>query len=211
MKYTLVAFDFDGTLADTLPWMESILHEVAEKFGFRKPDAEERSRLRQRNAYEIMQALGIPFWKAPAILAFVRQAMEDAVPKVTLFPGVDAMLRAMHGAGARLAVVSSNSTANVQRVLGPELSALIADYACGTDLFGKSAKMEHLLRDTRIDARQAILIGDEIRDIEAARKIGVDSGVVAWGYNRETALREHAPDLVFSNVHDLARSLLPVP
>ncbi|OZI72049.1 HAD hydrolase-like protein [Bordetella genomosp. 12] len=209
MKYSLVAFDFDGTLADTLPWMESILHDVAEKFGFRKPDAEERLRLRQHSAYDIMKQLGIPLWKAPAILAFVRQAMEDAVPKVSLFPGVDAMLRAVHGSGSRMAVVSSNSTANVQRVLGPALAPLIADYACGTDLFGKPAKIEHLLRDTHIAASQAILIGDEIRDIEAARKTGVDSGVVAWGYNREATLREHQPDLVFSNVHELARSLLP--
>ncbi|AHV94090.1 HAD hydrolase-like protein [Bordetella holmesii] len=209
MKYALVAFDFDGTLADTLPWMESILHDVAEKFSFRKPDAQERLRLRQHSAYEIMKQLGIPLWKAPAILTFVRQAMEDAMPRVALFPGVDAMLRAVHDSGARMAVVSSNSTANVQRVLGPQLTALIADYACGTDLFGKSTKMEHLLRDTQIPPGQAILIGDEIRDIEAARKIGVASGVVAWGYNPEATLREHSPDLVFNDVRDLARSLLP--
>ncbi|AZY47877.1 HAD family hydrolase [Bordetella avium] len=209
MKYALIAFDFDGTLADTLPWMESILHDVAEKFGFRKPDAQERAQLRQHNAFDIMKQLGIPIWKAPAILGFVRQSMEEAVPKVALFPGIDAMLRALHASGARLAVVSSNSTANVQRVLGPELSALIHDFACGSDLFGKPAKLEHLLRATQTEAAQAILIGDEIRDIEAARKVGVASGIVAWGYNREQVLREQAPDFVFTDVQDLARTLLP--
>lgn len=208
MKYSLVAFDFDGTLADTLPWMESILGEVADQFSFRKPDAEERGQLRQHNAFEIMKQLGIPIWKAPAILQFVRQAMEEALPQVSLFEGVEDVLRALHGAGVRLAVVSSNSTENVQRVLGPELTAMFSDFSCGTDLFGKSAKMERLLQLTSTAPGQALLVGDEIRDIEAARKVGVGSAVVAWGYNRAEVLRENQPDVLFETVADIPRQLL---
>jgi phosphoglycolate phosphatase len=52
-----------------------------------------------------------------------------------------------------------------------------------------------------------LLIGDEIRDIEAARKAGVHIGAVAWGYNHIDALRARCPHQVFLTVDDLARTL----
>ena len=36
MKYKLIIFDFDGTLAHTLPWFVGVINQVAEKFKFNK-------------------------------------------------------------------------------------------------------------------------------------------------------------------------------
>ena len=73
MKYDIAAFDFDGTLADTMPWFNSILNTVADKYGFRKIDASERDELRSREASEILKFLNIPLWKLPAIMSHVRR------------------------------------------------------------------------------------------------------------------------------------------
>ncbi|CAB3874318.1 MULTISPECIES: HAD-IA family hydrolase [Achromobacter] len=203
MKYDIAAFDFDGTLADTMPWFNSILNTVADKYGFRKIDAAERDQLRHREASEILKFLGIPLWKLPAIMAHVRTLMQEIDPSVHLFDGIPDALARLKAAGMRLAVVSSNSLENVQRVLGPDTVALFDDYECGTDLFGKPAKIDRLLKRHDTAPERFLLVGDEMRDIDAARKAGVRVASVAWGYNHVDALRERGPDELFLRVADL--------
>lgn len=207
MKYDIAAFDFDGTLADTMPWFNSILNTVADKYGFRKIDAAERDQLRHRDAAEILKFLGIPLWKLPAIMAHVRTLMQEIDPSVHLFDGIPDALARLKAGGLRLAVVSSNSLENVQRVLGPDTAPLFDDYECGTDLFGKAAKIDRLLQRHDTPPERFLLVGDEIRDIEAARKAGVRVGSVAWGYNHVDALRERGPDELFMQVADLPAAL----
>ncbi|MCZ8396954.1 HAD hydrolase-like protein [Achromobacter ruhlandii] len=207
MKYDIAAFDFDGTLADTMPWFNSILNTVADKYGFRKIDAAERDQLRHRDAGEILKFLGIPLWKLPAIMAHVRTLMQEIDPSVHLFDGIPDALARLKAAGMRLAVVSSNSLENVQRVLGPDTTALFDDYECGADLFGKAAKIDRLLQRHGTPPERFVLVGDEMRDIDAARKAGVRVGSVAWGYNHVDALRERGPDELILQVADLPAAL----
>lgn len=203
MKYDIAAFDFDGTLADTMPWFNSILNTVADKYGFRKIDLSERENLRHREASEILKFLGIPLWKLPAIMSHVRTLMQDIDPSVHLFDGIPEVLARLKADGLRLAVISSNSIENVQRVLGPDVAALFDDYECGTDLFGKAAKIDRLMRRHEVAPERFLLVGDEMRDIDAARKAGVHVGSVAWGYNHVDALRERGPNEIFLTVDDL--------
>jgi phosphoglycolate phosphatase len=154
------------------------MDDVAEKYGFRKTTTDERSMLRRHSIPEILKFLGIPIWKVPAIINHVRSLMSEIGPDIRLFDGVAQALEQVNGAGVRLAVISANSTKNVQRILGPELAALFAFYECGIDLSGKPAKIAHLLDVTKIAPERFILIGDELRDIEAARKAGIRVGVV---------------------------------
>lgn len=207
MKYDIAAFDFDGTLADTMPWFNSILNTVADKYGFRKIDAAERDQLRHRDASEILKFLGIPLWKLPAIMAHVRTLMQEIDPSVHLFDGIPDALARLKAGGLRLAVVSSNSLENVQRVLGPDTAALFDDYECGTDLFGKAAKIDRLLQRHGTPPERFLLVGDEMRDIDAARKAGVRVGSVACGYNHVDALRDRGPDELFMQVAELPAAL----
>jgi phosphoglycolate phosphatase len=207
LKYDIAAFDFDGTLADTMPWFNSILNTVADKYGFRKVDASERDQLRSREASEILKFLNIPLWKLPAIMSHVRSLMQEIDPSVQLFDGIPDALARLKASGLRLAVVSSNSVENVQRVLGEQTSALFDDYECGTDLFGKAAKIDRLLKQHGTAPERFLLVGDEMRDIDAARKAGVRVGSVAWGYNHLDALRDRGPDELFLAVADLPDTL----
>jgi len=207
LKYDIAAFDFDGTLADTMPWFNAILNTVADKYHFRKIDASEREALRSRDAGEILKYLNIPLWKLPAIMTHVRTLMQEIDPSVQLFDGIPQALARLKASGLRLAIVSSNSVENVKRVLGEETAALFDDYECGTDLFGKAAKIDRLLRQHGTAPERFLLVGDEMRDIDAARKAGVRVGSVAWGYNHVDALRGRGPDELFLTVADLSNAL----
>jgi phosphoglycolate phosphatase len=101
-------------------------------------------------------------------------------------------------------VVSSDSESNARTALGQH-AALISRFACGASLFGKAAKFKAVLKRTGIAAADAICIGDEIRDGEAARQAGIDFGAVCWGFAKPEALRRASPALVFERVADIAR------
>lgn len=206
--YRLLAFDFDGTLADTLPWFDTVLASVAEKYGFRNPAEDEKDALRHRDVRQILTTLDIPFWKAPAILMEFRQRMQEAAPNVALFEGIESVLTALRQAGYQLAVLSSNSEENVRRTLGAA-AQLIDQYRCGSDLFGKASRLKTLYRQTGCTAADCLLIGDEIRDIEAARESGCAAACVAWGYNHPDALSAKQPDYLFRTPADICRQLLP--
>jgi phosphoglycolate phosphatase len=116
------------------------------------------------------------------------------------------MLSALKGDGLQVAIVTSNSEANVRRVLGPAADH-VARFACGAGLFGKAAKVRAVLRAMRTEPGAALLIGDEARDIAAAAATGTDSAAVAWGYADPAFLRSLKPTLFFERIEDIAPAL----
>ena len=92
-------------------------------------------------------------------------------------------------------------------MLGAELSAGIAHFACGSSLFGKAAKIGRLVERCGVSPTAVLAVGDEIRDIDAAETAGVASGAVTWGYATASALRARKPTWVFDTVDQIAAAV----
>ncbi|HEV2542331.1 MAG TPA: HAD hydrolase-like protein [Methylobacterium sp.] len=204
--YRLVAFDFDGTLADTFPWFCANLNDVAARYRFRRVEAGETERLRGLGARAILKDLGIPAWKVPLIARHMRALAAREAGQVRLFPGVPEMLAGLDAAGIALAVVSSNSESNVRRALG-ESAGLIRHYDCGAALFGKARHLRAVARAAGFDPAEMLAVGDEIRDAEAAERAGCAFAAVAWGYNSPEALAGVTPAYLFAKPGDVVRAL----
>jgi len=206
MSYALVIFYLDGTLADSFPWFLRHVNGVADRFSFRRIPDQDIEALRGLGPREILRRLEIPFWKLPGIARYMRRLKAAHLADIALFPEAGTMLRALADAGLRLALVSSDHEANARRQLG-EAATLFSYFDCGASLFGKPAKFRHILKRAAVGAAQAIAIGDEIRDIEAARAAGMDSGAVAWGYAFPAALQAAGPTHFFSSIEELTHRL----
>jgi phosphoglycolate phosphatase len=204
MAPSLLILDFDGTLADSFPWFLGALESTSRRFDFRCPSREEAESLRAQGSRAILSALGVPLWRLPAIATHLRR-LAAAAPAPPLFPGIPGAIEALASAGLRLAIASSNSEAQIRRTLGPVLAARITDYACDATLFGKAARFRRILKGSAIPPAAAMGIGDELRDIEAAREAGIAAGAVTWGYADPAALRAARPDAVFDKPADLLR------
>jgi phosphoglycolate phosphatase len=207
LKYRLAIFDSDGTLADTLPWMRSIFNELAEEHGFRRVEPGDYERFRDLHGSALLRALGLPLWKLPRVATSLRRRMAEYTGTLSLFPGTSDVLRRLAGSGVQLAIVSSNSLENVERVLGMQDAKLIAHFACGVSMFGKAAKLRQVLRQSATQAQHAIYIGDEVRDAEAARQARIAFGAVTWGQHSQEALRARNPAEIFATVHEIAEKL----
>jgi phosphoglycolate phosphatase len=202
-RYRLAVFDSDGTLSDTLPWMRGVYNEVATSLDLRNFSPEEFERHRDLHGAELLEAAGVPLWKLPRLMSEFRRRMAEHDGSLHVFEGIPEALRRLDASGLHLAVVSSNSRANVERILGPDLSALFGHFDCGAALFGKASKIRATVRHFRVAPGESIYLGDELRDAEAARKAGVGFGAVAWGQHTLATLQGAAPDRVFQTVPDL--------
>jgi phosphoglycolate phosphatase len=208
MPYTLAIFDLDGTLSDSLPWFRNHVNGVADTFGFRRVADEDIEPLRRARPNEILERLGVPHWKVPMIARHMRKLKTAHIRDIPLFPGAGEMLRALKDAGLTLAIVTSDSEANARTQLGKANAALFSEFACRASLFGKTAKIRRVLKRTGADPARAIAIGDEVRDVEAARAAGIACGAVTWGYATPETLRALKPDLVFERMDDIPRLLV---
>jgi phosphoglycolate phosphatase len=208
LRFKLIIFDFDGTLADSMAWFLGISDQLADAFGFDRIDKSQLPQLRRLHAATLLRLHHVPLWKTPLIAARFRRLMGQQISQIGLFSGVEEMLESLHKAGCALAVVTSNSRGNVRQVLGRETAALLSDCEGGVSLAGKHVKLRKILRRLGINPELAIFVGDEIRDIEAARRAGIASGVVVWGFTDVGALTEHAPDHVFTSMQDVLRVIL---
>jgi phosphoglycolate phosphatase len=208
MRCKLVIFDFDGTLADTFPWFMRIINDVADRYRFKRIEPHEVEMLRGMGATEIMAHLGVPRWKLPLIANHMRKRKAREIGETRLFDGVERMLTRLHSAGIKAAIVSSNSEANVRAILGPALADSIACFECGASVFGKAARFRKVLRRSGISPPDALCVGDEIRDLEAARRAGLACGAAGWGFTRPEALQARGPNVLSSSLDEIADSLI---
>ena len=203
MNKKLVILDFDGTLADTMPFMLSIMDQLADRFKVRRFNPDELSSLRKLPAPAIMKMHKIPMWKLPLMARESQRLLNQNIESVKLFPGMDQVVRELADKGIQIALVTSNTLDNVLKVLGEEIAQLISVFECQVGLFGKSSKLSKVIHKAGVRLEEVVSIGDEIRDIEAAQRLGIPCAAVTWGYADVEALRRYNPDYLVSDVKDL--------
>jgi phosphoglycolate phosphatase len=205
MKYRLAIFDFDGTLADSFPFFIRVFNQLAEQYGFSGIDPDLVDTYRGYDARRMMKHVGLPAWKLPLVARSFISLMRQNAASISLFEHTGDMLLHLANNGVTLAIVSSNSYDNVSRILGAANAKLISNFECGTSIFGKAARIKKTLQKTGIPYREAIYIGDQVDDLEAAHKEKVAFGAVSWGYATIESLREHFPEEEFDCVSAIKR------
>lgn len=205
--YDLVILDFDGVLADSAGWVTRNFNAIARRHGFRAVSEAELAALRGRPNREVVAELGVPFWRLPAIARDVRARMAAEAHTIPLFEGAADFLQALQARAVATAIVSSNAEATIRRMLGPAAAA-VSHYACGAAIFGKARVFRTVVRRSRISAGRVICIGDEERDIEAARRAGLACAAATWGYATPAVLQAARPDHLLDDFDAALRLVL---
>jgi phosphoglycolate phosphatase len=205
MKYRLAIFDFDGTLADSFPFFIRVINQLAEQHGFKKVDLDLVPTYRQHSARQLMEQVGMPAWKLPFVVKSFTSLMRQNAASISLFEHIGELLLYLADRDVTLAIVSSNSYENVSRILGPANTKLISQFECGVSIFGKPARLQKVLKKTGIPRREVISIGDQVADLEAARKVNIAFGAVSWGYGAIESLRAYSPEEEFDCVSAIRR------
>jgi phosphoglycolate phosphatase len=197
---TLV-FDFDGTLADSFELVIEIAYELT---GMPKQSEEEVARLRHLPLLKAAREMRIPLRMAPRLLVKGRQKMLERIHEVQPFPSIPEVLRELHDNGYHLLVISSNSEHNVRSFLRTNGLEPYFDGVYGNaSIFNKASSLKKVLKNNKLDAADCFYIGDEVRDVVAASKVGMEPVAVAWGYQAKPALEKYHPFAILDQPTDL--------
>lgn len=192
MKYHLLVWDFDGTLADTLGVSLRLFNELAARHGFRPVTDLEGAR--HLGTIAFLRAHGIPLLKLPLLMREFLAMQRREIASVRLFPGIAETVAVLRQRGCRLGVLSSNARDNILACLEGHGAAGAFEFVVGyTRLLGKGRALRRLLREQKAEPARVLYVGDELRDIEAAREAGADVAAVTWGLHAGEFLAKHGP------------------
>ncbi|MUV14286.1 phosphoglycolate phosphatase [Noviluteimonas gilva] len=184
-----VLFDLDGTLLDSAPDMLATVDAMRAARG-RGPMEMTRLRPVVSKGARAMTAAAFPDIPADERNAWIPEFLETYERVLghhgELFEGVDAMLRALEDAGCRWGIVT-NKPEYLARALMPMLGW---ETRCAVLIGGDTLPerkphplpLLHAAEVMGVDVADVVYVGDDERDIQAARAAGMRSVVALWGY-----------------------------
>ena len=203
----LVIFDFDGTIADTFDAGVVILNKLAAEFGFRALHPKDLERVREMRTRQLMKFLDIPARKMSRIARRGSEELHACIHSIQPLPGMPEALRELQALGFSLGIITSNTELNVQIFLRGHDLELFEFVRCSSKLLGKARMIRSVIRRQHVRAADILFVGDETRDIEAAKKAGIRIAAVTWGYNTRRSLEAMKPDFVFNSPGELVALL----
>lgn len=198
-----IIFDFDGTLADSFSIAIQKLILLADQFNFRKINQDEIDRLKDLTSREVIKYLKIPFYQLPAVLRHARKCMRDEIPFLSTFKNLPEVLKELHPY-CSLGILTSNSSENVISWLEVHKIGHLFDFIhAESSYFGKKRILKKLTKSYKMDSSQTFYVGDETRDVDAARKCNINSIAVSWGFNSEATVVKNKPDYIARTPSDI--------
>lgn len=203
MTVKVIIFDFDGTIADTLDAIVSITNRLALEFGYKQTTLEELAQLKNLNSRQIIDQSGISIFKLPFLIRKVKAELSKEIQTLNPVPGMKEALTQLKNQGNSLGIITSNSKDNVMAFLETNNLQELFNFIYSGTTFGKSKVINKLLKQENINPEEVIYVGDETRDIEAARKSNIKAIAVTWGFNSKQVLAEQSPDFLIHKPNDL--------
>lgn len=187
MVTELVVFDMDGTLADTSPGIIASFMEVAHQLDVPEPPLESlymnmggslidnMARIYGLDRDDALKASGI----------FRDYYGREGYLHAELFPGMEEVLREIHGRGISLGVATMKLDEYAkQLVVHWGLADLFVD-VCGADGFGtlsKSDLIDRCVYAAGTVPENTLMVGDTANDLVGARESGTRFLAVTFGY-----------------------------
>jgi phosphoglycolate phosphatase len=200
-----IIFDFDGTIADSHSIFSQEAVKILKKY-LQKIGYNENNHIGLR---ELLKQLSIPRWK---LLLYAHKIRKNAGEKIKtealIFDGLKNIIENLAN-NFTLAIVSSNSQENIIAFLKRNGIFNHFELICSnSSLFGKDVLLRKIVKKLGIRLQDVYYIGDEERDIDAAKKAGIKIIAVSWGYNSYDSLKQATPDFLVSDPQQILEILI---
>ncbi len=205
MPSKLIFFDFDGTIADSLEVAVAVLQEIAPILKMATPTRAQVMDWKTKGIAELMRLMGISLFQIPKIVKVARESFHKRAGEVEIMAGMAEILEDFAQKGYEMHIVSTNAEKNIRFILDKYQITAFSAIHTPSALFGKEAVIRKVRKKMGFAPENTYMIGDEVRDIEAAQKAGVQAVAVTWGFNHKSLLVAAKPDFLIENVKDLAK------
>ncbi len=208
MTNKTIIFDFDGTIANTMDIAMEIYNNVAPEFHCNQADPKDKEKLRSKTGQELIKLAGISYLRLPFLILRVQKELHHRMADIQPITGILEALKEIKKAKFDLGILTSNSIKNVNVFLETHGLHGIFDFIySGRNIFGKDKVIRKVLKTHKITLNSAIYVGDETRDIEAAKKVPIPVIAVTWGFNSKEILATLQPDGMVDRPEELLKCL----
>jgi phosphoglycolate phosphatase len=215
MKYPYILFDLDGTLTDPGLGITNAVIYALKKFG-----------IEGRDRSALYKFIGPPLWDSfeqfygfskedaeTAVLYFREYYNDIGIFENTAYSGIQDLLKVLKDGGGTLAVATSKPEITAKRVLEHFDLAGYFTFIGGSTFDGSRVKkddvIQYVLDSCRVcDPSEAVMVGDREHDILGAKKLGLASVGVLFGYGSREELEQAGTDFIAETVADVAEFLI---
>ncbi len=222
--YKNIIFDFDGTINDSRDYtLQTFLNLSKNKVGEKFDSIRDKSpkeiidEFRDISFADIKKRFKLNIISFFSIVNLVQEeeykfittsSKEEVLTKLPFYEGMLELIERLNKEGVNIYLLSSNKEKVLRALLKhTKTFSMFKRIVGGTKLFGKASKIRSLMRKERLKASDTVYIGDEVRDITASQKVGIDIASVTWGYASMKQLVKYNPTFICESVGELERVL----
>ena len=212
----MVLIDLDGTLIDSVPDLAFCVDALMTELGLPlRGEAKVRhwvgngiERLVKRALLDQLEGEPEQALLDKALPIYLELYKENLSKRSRLYPGVKEGLQFLHDAGYKLGCITNKAAAFTEPLL-KDLG--IYDYfrivVSGDTLPVKKPDplpLLHAAKFFKVEPSRALMVGDSISDVKAARAAGFQVVCVSYGYNHGQDIRDAHPDAVIDSMAQLS-------
>lgn len=209
-----IIFDFDGTLANTLPICFYSFQSVFKEFDNRDLSNEDIKAMFGPSETGIIKENLIHLNKEQAIEMYYEKYLENHMQLVKQNHEIDDLLKYIKKLGLKLAIVTGKAKRSLDISLKAlQMEELFEVLVTGDDVIDPKPHPEGVINALtllNVQKEDAIFIGDSEADIVAGLQAGVVTIGVQWLEDYQTADFNTLPNQIFKEINDFKQFLIKI-
>ncbi len=207
----LLIFDFDGTLANTIPHIVNCILRCIEKFNLKRLSREDVLKYNGAVLADVLKGLGATDEQLPEIKKYYTDIFMEDITDIYLYDNVKSTLLKLKENGYRITLASNrgrNTIIPLLLYLGIE--NLFEKIICESDVLHKKPApdmVEEILRETGCTKEEALIIGDTQFDIIMGKNAESRTCLVSYEEEVNENTLALKPDMVIHNLSELTQGL----
>ncbi|MDT3766171.1 HAD-IA family hydrolase [Priestia filamentosa] len=198
-----VICDFDGTIVDSAQLVYDLFNKFSDKYNYDKMPQEEMEYIRSITFKERFKQYNVSFIKVPRLVMDVVKEYKKSVPFLKVNMEMKEVLKDLKNKGIKLVLISANSKENIEKFLKLNDMEYFDEIIRSNRFFGRNLTVNRFMKSHHLHNEETILIGDEHRDIVAAKKSHIKVISVTWGYDLKDLLVSGKPDFLVEDPKEI--------
>ena len=215
MKYSLVIFDLDGTILNTLDDLTDSCNAVLKENGFPVHTKDEIKSFVGNGIPKLIER-ALPKntetqTKEKITEEFTAYYREHSAVKTAQYPGIAELLKTLKASGIKIAVNTNKHEGTAIDVCSKYFPGLIDMVAGGkhdTPHKPDPSGTEKILSSLKEKKENTLFVGDSDVDILTAVNTGIDCASAAWGFRSEQFLKDHGAKNIVHTAEELKNFIL---
>ena len=214
MRYKYIFFDLDGTLTDPQEGITNCVKYSLESFGIHETDYSKLMRfIGPPLVFSFQEYYGFDEEKARAAVTKYRERFSDiGIFENKVYDGIEDVLQKLVDTAHILVLATSKPKVFADRIMTKYRLRPYFKLICGSELDGtrdnKDEVIEYAIEKLQIPREQIIMVGDRKHDIIGAKKCGIASCGVRYGYAEPGELEDAGADYIAEDLTDLLEILM---